>query len=233
VDARTTPSWTGDASAPRPGRSRRPLVAGGLALLLAAAGLGTALALRGGDASPTADDAGGSPSAGTAASIGSPTSYDQLLEHIPAEIRSGCRDQTSELDAQSAAAVLVRAGCSSSVGEQGVQVLYDVVRGDTSVATDYRRSVLGIGGGNHAPGNCQTRMRDPQFQDRSAKVGLYMPAGTTGLDVESWCDYSGHMYLLQPDPTNAVFVSLQFDDDDGDISRQGDRYDALLAVRPT
>ncbi len=203
-----------------------------MVVLLAAAGVGGALVLRGGDGSAGTGGASASPGV-AAASVGPVTTYDRLLQHIPSEIRAGCRDQSGELSSEQAADVAVRAGCSSTVGQQGVQVLYDVVRGDTTAATTYRRNVLGIGGDNHAPGNCETRTRDPQFASRSAKLGLYMPAGTTSLDVEAWCNYSGEMYLLQPDTANAVFVSLTLDGDDGNISRQQQRYDALLAVRPT
>jgi hypothetical protein len=60
-----------------------------------------------------------------------------------------------------------------------------------------------------------------------------MPPGTTSLDVESWCDFAGPVYLLQPDPVGAIVVSVSFEGDDGDLSRQQERYADLVALRPS
>ena len=113
-----------------------------------------------------------------------------------------------------------------------VVMLYDAVKGDAGVATTYRRNVLGIGSSNHAPGDCRTGERDPRYLDRPANRGIYMAPGPAPLDVETWCDFAGPMYLLEPDDATSIFVQMTRTGDTGDVGLQQRRYDDLKSVRP-
>jgi hypothetical protein len=156
-------------------------------------------------------------------------------------LRAGCEDHTAELSAEQERYVSARARCTGvlpetsqdgSTTDQRVEVVYDIIKGDAGVATTYRRDALAIGSSNHAPGDCRTRQRDPRYLNRPAHRGLYMPPGPAPLDVETWCDFAGPVYLLEPDETAAIFVQLTRTDDDGDIRLQQRRYDDLKAARP-
>ena len=217
-----------------PGRGARPglrraLLVGVLGLVAAGAAIVAVTALR---------DVPGGASA-KAPAVGS---YAALLDRVPDVVRSGCSDRTAELNADEARYVSARARCTGALQEasaaagarmQPVSVVYDAIRGDAAVATTYRRDVLGIGSVNHAPGDCRTRQRDSRYLDRPAHRGIYMTPGPPPLDVETWCDFAGPMYLLEPDARSAVVVQLTRQGDDGDISLQRQRYDDLAAVRPS
>jgi hypothetical protein len=197
------------------------MVAAALVVVALIVGAGAALVLRG----------------GSSAAAGS---YAALLDRVPADVRSGCVDSTADLQPDEAKFVSSRATCTATLPEttaagnsnQQVSVVYDAVRGDASVATTYRRDVLGVGGSNNAPGDCRTRQRDPRYLDRPANRGLYMPPGPPPLDVETWCDFDGAMYLLEPDEQAAIYVQLRRQGDDGDVAVQRQRYDDLAKVRP-
>jgi serine/threonine protein kinase len=156
-----------------------------------------------------------------------------LAARIPGQVRAGCTDATGELSAPEARYVAVRAACRTTLHGQAFDVSYDAVRGDASVGTTYRRDVLGIGSKNNAPGDCRTRTRDPKSLNLPSRLGLYMPPGPPPLNVDVWCQYTGVMYLLQPDPTSAIFVRSERIGDDGDIADQQQRYDDLAAVQPS
>ena len=158
--------------------------------------------------------------------------YAGLTSRIPADVRPGCRNASGELSAAEARYVAVRAACRTTLHGQAFDVRYDAVRGDASVGTTYRRDVLGIGSSNNAPGDCRTRTRDPKSSNLPSRLGLYMPPGPPPLNVDVWCQYTGVMYLLQPDPTSAIFLRSERIGDDGDVAAQRQRYDDLAAVQP-
>jgi serine/threonine-protein kinase len=224
-------------TAPLPSSPRRwPVLAGLGALVAVVAGVALVSVLGGGSEEPQAGAADVVPRPGSTDVAGAPTGsadFLALLERVPEDVRSSCREATSELNPAQVQYVSVRATCTPTLHGDVFDVTYDAIKGDEGVGTTYRRSVLGIGGSNNGPGDCRTRMEDPQYASLPADRGYYMSPGPEPLNIDVWCDYTGAMYLLEPDPDSAVFVRSLRRGDDGDVDDQRRRYDDLASLKPS
>ncbi|HEX4017078.1 MAG TPA: hypothetical protein VHX15_10105, partial [Frankiaceae bacterium] len=96
----------------------------------------------------------------------------------------------------------------------------------------YRTDLLGLGGANHSPGNCQTfDSTDPTQQ---GKRGFSQVVNASPLVGALWCDTDGTLWYLQSDPGSQkpIMTELRTAADTGHAAAEA-RYNILIEIAPT
>ncbi len=168
--------------APPPQRkSRRGVVLAVVGVLVVAgAGTGIAVAVSGGD--------GDKPATTTPAA--SAQQYDALLARLPPTVsQSGaCQNITGQLPANEKGRVQTLAKCTVGFTDATLTVTYRTLLGTSDQVTNFRQSVLGLGGKNHHGGNCATLTLDPGEQPSA--VGFAQDVKHDTVDGRIFCSVS-------------------------------------------
>jgi serine/threonine-protein kinase len=139
--------------------------------------------------------AGGGKKANTNAGTNTSAAYSALLARLPASIRNSCQNSTATLSSAEQPHLAVRATCVATTGGHNLGINYRTVEGDTNTIANFRRSVLGLGGKNHPPGDCMA-FTGPMIGLRGYAGDI--SSGTVQGSV--WCDNDGTLWYLQTSP---------------------------------
>ncbi len=210
----------------QPGRGKRRLLIALLAVIVAAgAGVGVALGTGG-------SKGGGKGTTGTNANQTS-AAFTALLKRVPANIRSTCTDITAKVAPVAQPFVATLADCHTTVGGDAVIIDYRTLNGDAAAIKHYRTDLLGLGGANHSPGNCQTfDSTDPSLQ---GKRGYAQVVDAPPLVGALWCDGDGTLWYLQSDAVGQkpIMTELRTSSPGGGQAGAEARYANLVQIAPT
>ncbi len=205
--------YDGGSSGPPRRRRRRGLVIVAAAIVvLAAAGAVVGLTTGGGTKKPIAP-------------------YDALLTRIPQDVRGSCKNNISSLTPNSRPFVVAKIACNRTIDGRQLSVTYRAVAGDTAAVTTYR-TMLGLGGSNHSPGNCMTFVStDPNSHGTK---GFGQIVQTSSLAGGVWCDMDGTLWYLQSTPARGHPVTItEVHTSAGNAQEQAPRrFSDLEAVAP-
>jgi serine/threonine protein kinase len=209
-----------------PKKGKRRLLIAVIAVLIAA-GVGAAVVLGTSSGSKNAGGGGGS----TASQA--PSAFTALLDRVPQEVRSSCKDITNKIAVPAQPFIQTLADCHVTVNGAVLTVDYRTLVGNDAAIQHYRTDLLGLGGAHHSPGNCQTlQTTDPTQQGTR---GFSQVVDQPPLVGALWCDLDGTLWYLQSSPASGN-LPIMTEVRRGSSQKPPDppgRYANLMAVAPT